>query len=47
MVSVPAFRLTGADAPMEVAERLLKRAAAALRDAAPADGLRLGFAHIH
>ncbi len=44
---VAAQAVTGADAPMEVAERLLKRAAAALRDAAPADGLRLGFAHIH
>lgn len=38
---------SGADAPMDVAERLLKRARLALRDAAPGEGLRLGFAHIH
>lgn len=44
---IAAQALSGADAPTDVAERLLKRAQAALRDAVPADGLRLGFAHIH
>lgn len=44
---IAAQAVTGAGAPADVAERLLKRARAALREAAPAEGFRLGFAHIH
>lgn len=44
---IAAQAVTGMEAPADVAERLLRRAAVALREAAPADGVRLGFAHIH
>lgn len=36
-----------AETPADVAERLIKRARSALKDAAATEGLRLGFAHIH
>ncbi len=44
---IAARAVTGAEAPADVAEHLLKRARTALREAGPADGLRLGFAHVH
>lgn len=44
---IAAQAVTGVEAPADVAERLLKRARIALREAGPADGLHLGFAHIH
>ncbi|MBX7199185.1 MAG: diguanylate cyclase [Rhodospirillaceae bacterium] len=44
---IAAQAVTGAEASADVAERLLRRARGALREAAPAEGFRLGFAHIH
>jgi diguanylate cyclase (GGDEF)-like protein len=45
---VAAQAVTGAEAPADFAERLLRRATQALREARRADGeVRLGFAHVH